>query len=602
MTKATIVEKSHDVSCVRLMMQQEELEMNGFPSENDINECLTLLIDRYKVPEKIIKNLFGKTNLTKLNYLLKSLGESPMTTEALVRMLIAEKGAYLFSGSDEAVRELRKYLLRQLTTEELVGLYERNPSLNKVITSPTYMLTPLVTKKWMMGGVWPRDFVQTLGFPMVFSGISIPKQNAVDTVIDIEARKAVPPLADFQQALKEEMLSVLSLEGEHTRCVVTLPTGGGKTRVAVESFIEWMHAGFTQGKYLIWIAQSEELCEQAISCIAEMWQEKEYPESLRLYRYFGGKEITEDQLVGGAVIASIQQLYARIKKGDQILDKILHKCGAMIIDEAHHAVAPMYNQLLERAEEICGPDLFPICGLTATPGRNDGETTKLVDKFQAYLLQPRITDDPSYVSNPLSYFRNKGYLAKPRHIVYDSGRAFEVDEQNVQVDEDRITAELLHVLAEDEYRNYQIVKRLKEIPEGARTLVYACTVEHAEFLSSTMNALGYRAATISSNTPKATRRMYIDAFQKGKLNFLFNYGVLTTGFDAPQTEYIVICRPTTSVILYEQIVGRGLRGPRFGGTEYCTIIDFADNLLRLGKPLAYARFSGFWVQEEVGTI
>ncbi|UTR10197.1 hypothetical protein MM300_20330 [Evansella sp. LMS18] len=49
---------------------------------------------------------------------------------------------------------------------------------------------------------------------------------------------------------------------------------------------------------MIWIAQSEELCEQAISCISDMWQEKEFPEALRIYRYFAGKSVGEDQLVG----------------------------------------------------------------------------------------------------------------------------------------------------------------------------------------------------------------------------------------------------------------------------------------------------------------
>lgn len=71
-----------------------------------------------------------------------------------------------------------------------------------------------------------------------------------------------------------------------------------QTRLAVESFIEWMHVRFSEGKYMIWIAQSEELCEQAISCISDMWQEKEFPEALRIYRYFAGKSVGEDQLVG----------------------------------------------------------------------------------------------------------------------------------------------------------------------------------------------------------------------------------------------------------------------------------------------------------------
>jgi Type I site-specific restriction-modification system, R (restriction) subunit and related helicases len=69
---------------------------------------------------------------------------------------------------------------------------------------------------------------------------------------------------------------------------------------------------------------------------------------------------------------------------------------------------------------------------------------------------------------------------------------------------------------------------------------------------------------------------------------------LTTGFDAPKTENIVICRPIFSEVLYEQIVGRGLRGPEFGGTEYCTIYDLSDNYGRYGDQLAYMRFKDFW--------
>lgn len=416
--------------------------------------------------------------------------------------------------------------------------------------------------------------------------------------MDVEARKAVPPLAPFQLRLKEEMLSVLNRQADKTRCIVTLPTGGGKTRLAVESFIEWMHVRFSEGKYMIWIAQSEELCEQAISCISDMWQEKEFPKALRIYRYFAGKSIGEDQLVGGAVVASIQQLYARMQKGDKVLEEMLKSCGAMIIDEAHHASAPIYSALLTKAEELCGPDLFPVCGLTATPGRSNDETALLVDRFQAYLIQPELPDETRYKNNPLQYFREEGYLATPHHRIYESGREYQVKEDDIEPGQDDLTPEFLEVLANDEVRNWRIIERLIDIPEGKQTLVYACTVSHAEFLTSVLNSAGRKAVAISAATPKATRRMYIDAFKNGEIEFLLNYGVLTTGFDAPKTEYIVICRPTTSVVLYEQIVGRGLRGPRFGGTEHCTIIDFADNLQRLGKPLAYQRFHDFWENED----
>lgn len=575
--------------------------MNGFPAVLDTEVALSLLIDKYEVPESLIKDLFGRDNYININSILESLGIESIDIRELTRMLIVERGPYLFSGHNESIRILRAHLLRQLDTDKLIALYNRNPAQGRAITSPSYMIKPLSEKKWVIGGSWPRDFIKTLGFPPIFSGITVPKTASTEAVVDIEARKPVPPLADFQLGLKERMLEVLNMEGDRTRCVVTLPTGGGKTRVAVESFIEWMQIRFSEGKYMIWIAQSEELCEQAISCIIDMWQEKEFPESLRVYRYFAGKKVAEDQLIGGVVVASIQQLYSRIKNYDIVVNEFLKDCGAMIIDEAHHAVAPIYRAILERAEELCGPDLFPICGLTATPGRSNEETTMLVNQFQAYLIQPKLPPDSRYYRNPLLYFRNEGYLATPRHLVYQSGSTVEINEDDVDETIGDFKHEFLEVLANDERRNKTIVEHLLKIPNGSPTLVYACTVRHAEFLASVINAVGRKAAVISANTPKATRRMYIDGFKKGHIEFLFNYGVLTTGFDAPKTEYIVVCRPTTSVVLYEQIVGRGLRGPKFGGTETCTIIDFAENLTRLGKPLAYRRFNEFWEGENVSS-
>ena len=89
---------------------------------------------------------------------------------------------------------------------------------------------------------------------------------------------------------------------------------------------------------------------------------------------------------------------------------------------------------------------------------------------------------------------------------------------------------------------------------------------------------------------------YIDKFKSDELQFIINHSVLTTGFDAPKTDHIVLCRPTFSDILYEQIVGRGLRGPRFGGTETCTIIDFCDTCERFGDQQSYKRFETFWFQ------
>lgn len=133
----------------------------------------------------------------------------------------------------------------------------------------------------------------------------------------------------------------------------------------------------------------------------------------------------------------------------------------------------------------------------------------------------------------------------------------------------------LKKLANDNKRNFRIIETLKKIPKGNPTLVYTCTVKQAHFLAMIMTSLERPAGVIDSDTPISIRRGLIEDFKKERIDFLFNFGVLTTGFDAPKTTYVVITRPTTSQILYEQMVGRGLRGPEFGGTKYCTIIDFA---------------------------
>lgn len=270
----------------------------------------------------------------------------------------------------------------------------------------------------------------------------------------------------------------------------------------------------------------------------------------------------------------------------------------MIIDEAHRAVSPMYDALLDRAEEICGNGLFPICGLTATPGRaglnRTEETTKLVGRFDAYLVRPELAAD--YDANPLRYFREQGYLARANHVLYRLGREYTLtDDELAQMQrEAELPSGFLKRLAADRERNIRILRKLMGLPRGTPTLVYACTVQHAYFLSVILNSQGRRAGALSADTPLTVRRALIRDFKEGRIEFLCNYGVLTTGFDAPKTECIALCRPTTSDVLYEQIVGRGLRGPMFGGTADCTILDFADNILRLGAPLAYARFADFW--------
>lgn len=207
-----------------------------------------------------------------------------------------------------------------------------------------------------------------------------------------------------------------------------------------------------------------------------------------------------------------------------------------------------------------------------------------------------------YQDTPVCFFRDNGYLARPIHKIITTGETyiitFEGGEANPSLEflEKDMESRGCKMLAKSIKRNKKILDTLISIKEE-QTIVYSCNVEHANLLTAALIVKGIQAAAITAETPRHKRLVYIDKFRKGELRMLVNHSVLTTGFDTPKTSNIVICRPIFSNILYEQIVGRGLRGPKFGGTETCNIIDFSDNLGRFGDQQSYHRFEEFWEKD-----
>lgn len=572
-------------------------------NENEIKICVDLLIDKYELSTNFLNKLFGKRLRSASETILTELEFLEFDKRNLCRLFIIQEGVNLFSGSSENKRELRKKILLKISDAQILELYSRHPDNSKDIYSVSYMRKPLAEKKWHSGKRWAHDFVLAAGFPKIFAGISRSKEQTKSSIEIIEPRKKVPELVEYQIEIKDQLLKILKQQEAKTRCMISLPTGGGKTRVAVEAFLDWMEAKFEDEKYLLWIAQSEELCEQCISCVEQMWKNREFILPLKIYRYFGQHDFKVEALQGGVVIASINKIYNRIKSEDPVISNILSNTGAMIIDEAHRASTKMYDILFEEASYLTNNQLFSVCGLSATPGRNtviaENEVDKLVDRFQMNLITPTFKDDITYKENPLEYFKVHSYLAKVNHIIYRSNMEYRLTEKELSDLEEKgdYSPSFLKKLSQDIKRNQMIIKRLLKIKSGTPSLVYACTVEHAKFLSTMLNALGRKSAFVDSNTNKMERRIIIKQFTEGTIEFLVNYGVLTTGFDAPKTRNIIICRPINSNILYEQIVGRGIRGTRFGGTEECDVIDFSDNIHKLGKQQAFMRFKHYWDKE-----
>ena len=104
-----------------------------------------------------------------------------------------------------------------------------------------------------------------------------------------------------------------------------------------------------------------------------------------------------------------------------------------------------------------------------------------------------------------------------------------------------------------------------------------------------------KSASVTSDMRKVTRSKIIHDFKRGDIKVLTNFGILTTGFDAPNIGAVFITRPTQSLILYSQMIGRGLRGPKVGGRKSCVLIDVVDNITGFGdQSKIYESFTDHW--------
>jgi superfamily II DNA or RNA helicase len=108
---------------------------------------------------------------------------------------------------------------------------------------------------------------------------------------------------------------------------------------------------------------------------------------------------------------------------------------------------------------------------------------------------------------------------------------------------------------------------------------------------------GVSAAAIDYRTDASVRRRNIDRFRRGDLRVLTNFNVLAQGFDAPAVRAIYVARPTFSPGTYQQMIGRGLRGPANRGKERCLIVNVRDNWTMYGDRLAFYEFEPLWKPE-----
>ena len=121
-------------------------------------------------------------------------------------------------------------------------------------------------------------------------------------------------------------------------------------------------------------------------------------------------------------------------------------------------------------------------------------------------------------------------------------------------------------------------------------------VNHAKMLSAMLTLEGIKNSLVLGEMDPVARKKAIDEFKdrESGVDIIINYEVLTTGFDSKNIKCVFITRPTKSIVLYSQMLGRGLRGPQMGGNEECLLVDIDDNLKAFDNETAFSHFNDYW--------
>ncbi len=441
---------------------------------------------------------------------------------------------------------------------------------------------------WNKSSRFPLELIKALGLGSDF----LPSRQTVSNPTQeiVEPYESLPTLHDYQSDLKEQI-------GAHlfsgvSSFLVQMPTGAGKTRTMMEALVEYSRnsALLRDGHSIIWLAHTEELCEQAIDSIKDVWT-VHGDMSLRILRMWGGHKFDPIETCGAMVVGTYQTLASMKKRKSDVLLQLQKAVKLIVVDEAHKALADTY----ESALAVLRSEGAILVGLTATPGRGldvDTENRRLARLFGQRLVSP------SFGGNAIEELRDAGVLAKLERVIVETGIKFDVTEsdRDTIVQRSDFSHQFIKLLSTNAERNRRILSQIEvEVESGNSTLVFTCNNAHSRLLAAALAIKGIKSGYVDCTTPRGARRSVIERFKSGELDVILNYGVLSTGFDAPRIRSVMITRPTASVVLYSQMVGRGLRGPKMGGNESCRLLDVRDNFENFGAvDDVYDCFEDFW--------
>ena len=537
--------------------------------------------------------------------LLGLTGESVRAERAAVRKYTTDEERLLAAvGEAELLLRLPEDLVAMLEDEHgaLSGIQIAQAAISTFHTSALREYRDALRRldpprKWA-GRPRAVEFVRSLGFGEEWAG---DRSTRRDPYIEVAGPYTLPDLHDYQRIVVSNVRSVIRSDGVlgERRGMISMPTGSGKTRVAVQSIVEAIREGEFDGG-ILWVADRDELCEQAVEAWRQVWASEGTEETqLRISRMWAGQERPLPTGKLHVIVATIQTLSAKIGRPQY---EFLADFKLLVFDEAHRSVAPTFTSVMQdigltrwrRAREPL------LIGLTATPyrGHDERETERLVRRYGQNRLDARAfaSDDPEDVIRDLQAMR---VLAHADHATIEGGK-FSLSAYELRASERApwLPQSVQDRIAHDAGRTRRIIDAYEElIDPDWPTLIFATSVEHSKTVAALLSSKGIEACAVNASTDASARRRVVEEFRAGEIKALVNYGIFREGFDAPKTRAIVVARPVYSPNLYFQMIGRGLRGEKNGGSDRCLILNVRDNIENFERKLAFSELDWLWDSE-----
>ena len=320
------------------------------------------------------------------------------------------------------------------------------------------------------------------------------------------------------------------------RVIAQLPTGGGKT----VTFSYIVLKALESGKKVLVLTDRIELFNQSAVSLGGVGV------SSRLIK--SGSKLEK----GNCYVSMVETLSRRLGKKEY--QELLNSIDLLIIDECHKRI---FDKVIEQLNEN-----VIVIGFTATPHR-DGSLKPLSDQYKGIVNGVEIP-----------YLVKSGFLAKPKYY------GVPIDLSGVGQKGGDYDKAGLGKMYEEKKIFKGVLYNWEKLTLNTKTIIFSSTVKNSKEVVSAFMSKGYDCKHLDSKMGKSERQQVLDWFKSTPHGILSNVGILTTGFDEPTIETVILYRATRSLPLYLQMVGRGSRCTDV--KKQFSILDFGNNITSFG--------------------